>query len=292
MHDSANAVHIENNFHPLAGEADCVGLEKINQYRSPRIHSWCPSAGAIANRSVHHAACSVGQDAGDFQSLDEAVAPTWKRVLDLVLILIASPVLAVVGLVIAAYIKMVSPGPVFFRQERIGFGGRRFLCYKFRSMRVGADTAAHQRHVAQLLAGNAPMTKMDRAGDARIIPGGFLLRASGLDELPQIWNVLRGEMSLVGPRPCTVDEFQHYQTWQKARCNTLPGLTGLWQVSGKNKTTFTQMIELDIRYARNLSLRADATILLRTVAVLLGQIREMITPAEANLLPNLAMRPR
>ncbi len=218
--------------------------------------------------------------------------PRWKRILDLVLILLASPLVAVVCLIIAAFIKVVSPGPVFFRQERIGLRGRRFLCYKFRSMRVGADSATHQRHVAQLLADDAPMTKMDRAGDARIISGGFLLRASGLDELPQLWNVVRGEMSLVGPRPCTPDEFEHYQPWQTARCHTLPGLTGLWQVSGKNKTTFTRMIDLDIRYAQNLSLRADVAILVRTVTVLSGQVREMVAPAEANLLPDLAMRPR
>jgi lipopolysaccharide/colanic/teichoic acid biosynthesis glycosyltransferase len=218
--------------------------------------------------------------------------PRWKRILDLVLILLASPLVAVVCLLIAAFIKVVSPGPVLFRQERIGLGGRRFLCYKFRSMRVGADAAVHRRHLGRLLAADSPMTKMDRAGDARIIPGGFLLRASGLDELPQLWNVIRGEMSLVGPRPCTPEEFQHYQPWQTVRCNTLPGLTGLWQVSGKNKTTFTRMIELDSRYAQNLSLRADVTILLRTVAVPLGQIREMLAPVEVNVLPDLAMRPR
>jgi len=219
-----------------------------------------------------------------------AVVPTWKRILDLTLIVLASPLLAVVGLFIAAYIKVVSPGPVFFRQERIGLGGRRFVCFKFRSMYVGADAAKHQRHVAQLLADNAPMTKMDRAGDARIIPGGRLLRASGLDELAQIWNVLRGEMSLVGPRPCTPDEFQFYRPSQKARCHTLPGLTGLWQVSGKNKTTFTQMIELDIRYAQNLSLRADLNIIFRTIAVLLDQVREMFAPAEEIVRPALVVR--
>ena len=216
--------------------------------------------------------------------------PGWKRILDLALILLASPLLAVVCLLIGAFIKMVSPGPVLFRQERIGFSGRRFLCYKFRSMRVGADSTVHRRHLEQLLAADSPMTKMDRSGDARIIPGGFLLRASGLDELPQLWNVVCGEMSLVGPRPCTPDEFQQYQPWQMARCHTLPGLTGLWQVSGKNKTTFTRMIELDIRYAQNLSLRADMAIIFRTLAVLLGQVREMVAPAEANLLPDLATR--
>ena len=219
-----------------------------------------------------------------------AVVPAWKRMLDLALIVIASPLLATVGLLLAAYIKVVSPGPVFFRQERIGLGGRRFVCFKFRSMHAGADSAKHQRHVAQLLADNAPMTKMDGAGDARIIPGGRLLRASGFDELAQLWNVVRGEMSLVGPRPCTPQEFQFYSASQKARCSTLPGLTGLWQVSGKNKTTFTQMIELDLRYAQKLSLRADVNIIFRTVAVLLGQIREMFVHSEESGMSGMSMR--
>jgi lipopolysaccharide/colanic/teichoic acid biosynthesis glycosyltransferase len=241
---------------------------------------------------VRQADCSVRHTAPDEHSAEAAGVPRWKRILDLVLILLASPLVAIVCLLIAAFIKVVSPGPVFFRQERIGLSGRRFLCYKFRSMRADADSEVHRRHLEQLLAADSPMTKMDRAGDPRIIPGGLLLRAIGLDELPQLWNVVRGEMSLVGPRPCTPDEFQLYQAWQAARCNTLPGLTGLWQVSGKNKTTFTRMIELDIRYAQNLSLRADATILFRTLSVLFGQVRETVAPVEADLFPDLAMRPR
>lgn len=112
-----------------------------------------------------------------------------------------------------------------------------------------------------------------------MIPFGSLLRASGLDELPQIFNVLGGEMSLVGPRPCIPKEFESYLPWHKVRLNTLPGLTGLWQVSGKNKTTFRQMIDLDIHYANNKSLSLDLKILFMTGPVLLSQIVETIGKA-------------
>jgi lipopolysaccharide/colanic/teichoic acid biosynthesis glycosyltransferase len=118
------------------------------------------------------------------------------------------------------------------------------------------------------------MTKMDNFGDPRLIPLGFLLRASGLDELPQLINVLRGEMSLVGPRPCLPYEFDVYLPWQKQRLDTLPGLTGLWQVSGKNKTTFSEMVRLDISYARNSSFWLDVRIIAGTVSALVTQVRE------------------
>ncbi len=105
------------------------------------------------------------------------------------------------------------------------------------------------------------MVKLDAHGDSRIIPFGLLLRSSGLDELPQFINVLRGEMSVVGPRPCLGYECDHYLPWQRERFNTLPGLTGLWQVSGKNRTTFVEMMQMDIQYARNKTLWLDLTII-------------------------------
>jgi lipopolysaccharide/colanic/teichoic acid biosynthesis glycosyltransferase len=117
------------------------------------------------------------------------------------------------------------------------------------------------------------MAKLDLHGDPRLIPGGWWLRASGLDELPQIINVLRGEMSLVGPRPCLPYEYDRYLPWQKERFSTLPGLTGLWQVSGKNKTTFDEMMHLDIHYARNKSLWLDLKILLMTVSAVIIEIK-------------------
>ena len=119
------------------------------------------------------------------------------------------------------------------------------------------------------------MTKLDANGDSRIIPFGKFLRASGLDELPQLINVLRGEMSLVGPRPCVAYEAEKYLPWQRERFNAAPGLTGLWQVSGKNRTTFTRMMELDIEYTRRKNLWLDLKIIFMTVPALLVQMRDM-----------------
>src|SRR5206468_2550060 len=140
--------------------------------------------------------------------------------------------------------KLFSKGPVFFRQERIGYCGRRFSCLKFRSMKVNAETRSHEGYFEKLVKSEIPMIKMDDCGDSRLIPWGKLFRATGLDELPQIFNVLMGEMSLVGPRPCTPHEFQLYLPWQRERINAPPGLTGYWQVNGKNKTTFGEMIKM------------------------------------------------
>jgi len=175
-------------------------------------------------------------------------------------------------MLIALIIRMVSAGPVLFKQERIGYLGGRFLCYKFRTMFVNADTGIHRGHLNQLMNSDAPMMKMDSKGDPRIIPFGRLLRASGLDELPQLINVLIGDMSLVGPRPCVSYEYENYLPWQRERFNALPGLTGLWQVSGKNRTTFTEMMELDIKYARTKTLWLDLKIIFKTVPALVIQM--------------------
>ena len=200
--------------------------------------------------------------------------PFWKRAIDLGACVVALPFLALCTFAMAVMTKCVSPGPVFFRQERIGYRGRRFKIFKFRTMRVGADSSVHQNHLNDLIGTNAPMVKLDSSGDARLIPGAWLLRATGLDELPQLINVLRGEMSLVGPRPCIPNEFEHYSPWQRRRCDALPGLTGLWQVSGKNRTTFEQMIRLDIQYAREFSFWLDLKIIFLTAPCLLEQVRE------------------
>ena len=192
----------------------------------------------------------------------------WKRTLDMLLILLALPFLIPLTLFIALLIRSVSTGPVLFRQERVGYLGRRFMCFKFRTMFVDADTTMHQGHLHHLMNSNTPMMKMDSRGDPRIIPFGLFLRASGLDELPQLINVLRGEMSLVGPRPCLPYEYEKYLPWQKERFGTVPGLTGLWQVSGKNKTTFVEMIQLDIKYAKNKTLWWDLKIILMTIPAL------------------------
>ena len=195
--------------------------------------------------------------------------------LDIVLIVMALPLLLPLGMLIGLLIRIVSAGPILFKQERIGYLGERFLCYKFRTMFVNSDTTVHRGHLNQLMNSDVPMMKMDSHGDPRIIPFGRLLRASGLDELPQLINVLRGEMSLVGPRPCVAYEYEKYLPWQRERFNTAPGLTGLWQVSGKNRTTFTEMIQLDIKYARSKTIWLDLKIIFMTVPALLIQMWEM-----------------
>ena len=196
--------------------------------------------------------------------------PWWKRLLDITCIMLAMPVLVPVGLLVGAIIKIVSPGPVFFQQERIGYRGRRFMCFKFRTMLVNADTDVHKGHLEDLMASNRPMSKLDGI-DPRVIPGGVWLRALGIDELPQLINVMRGEMSLVGPRPCLPYEYDRYLPRHRGRCGTLPGLTGLWQVNDKNNTTFEEMIELDLHYVRNHSLGMDLGILVRTVPAVIWQ---------------------
>ncbi len=203
--------------------------------------------------------------------------PGWKRFLDLSCILLSLPLWLPVMTLISLAIMIVSPGPILFRQERIGYRGRRFSCLKFRTMVVGADTSVHQSHLHSLINSQAPMKKMDVAGDPRLIALGALLRSMGLDELPQIINVLRGDMSLVGPRPCVPYEYEAYRPWQKERFKGLPGLTGLWQVSGKNKTTFEEMIHLDIAYLRSKSIWLDLGIMLKTVPTLLQQVKELLT---------------
>jgi lipopolysaccharide/colanic/teichoic acid biosynthesis glycosyltransferase len=129
------------------------------------------------------------------------------------------------------------------------------------------------------------MVKMDLGGDSRLIPLGLLLRSSGLDELPQIINVLKGEMSLVGPRPCMAYEYDKYLPRQRERFNTLPGLTGLWQVSGKNRTTFAEMVRLDIEYARNKTLWLDLKIMLKTIPTLIVEMWETLRKAKSLLRP-------
>lgn len=197
--------------------------------------------------------------------------PLWKRVLDFVIILILSPALLMLGGAVALLVMCGSCGPIFFRQRRVGHKGREFTCYKFRTMHVGAETESHRGHTSHLIKSEKPMTKLDTRCDPRLIPLGAALRATGLDELPQLVNVLRGEMSIVGPRPCISYEYELYEPWQRRRCEAVPGLTGLWQVSGKNRTTFNQMIRLDIEYSERLSLWLDVTIILKTLPALWRQ---------------------
>lgn len=190
-----------------------------------------------------------------------------KRVLDLVLLLLASPLLLLMGGLIALAIKLDSPGPIFYRHRRVGHEGREFNMLKFRSMRRDADKM-HDELVRQT---GADPRRPKWENDPRRTRVGKWLRRTSLDELPNLVNVLRGEMSIVGPRPPTPTEVALYEPWQRQRLNTQPGLTGLWQVSGRSKIPFEEQCLLDIYYIENWSLGLELQILLRTIPnVLLG----------------------
>jgi lipopolysaccharide/colanic/teichoic acid biosynthesis glycosyltransferase len=220
---------------------------------------------------------------GSVQGLEPFFAsrvPPWKRAMDILGSLLGLFLLSPLFLLIASMIKVVSRGPVFFRQERVGHGGKLFNCWKFRTMEVDVDSAVHRDYVRNLIKSGAskgdekPMVKLDASDDSRIIPFGCILRKAGLDELPQLINVIRGEMSLVGPRPCIGYEAREYLLWQRQRFDAVPGLTGLWQVSGKNKTTFTEMMRLDIAYEKQESFWLDVKLLLRTLPAIVDQIKQ------------------
>jgi exopolysaccharide production protein ExoY len=201
--------------------------------------------------------------------------PPWKRALDLAIIIFTLPLWMPVMLFIALWVAVTSPGPIFYRQPRVGFLGRRFMIVKFRTMKVNAETRSHETYLEQLMVSDKPMIKLDATGDPRLILGGKFLRAIGLDELPQLFNVVRGEMSIVGPRPCTVQEFELYAPADRERVNAVPGLTGFWQVNGKNRTTFRQMVNMDVLYSKNISLRMDLKIIARTFPAIAAQLVDM-----------------
>lgn len=212
--------------------------------------------------------------AGKCHNIKCGPVPLWKRTMDVSCILLSLPVTLPVIAAVALWIKFVSRGPALFRQERIGRNGKRFVLYKFRSMKMNADTARHQRHFRQLVQADCPMVKLDLLCDSRLIKGGCFLRAAGLDELPQLLNVLRGEMSLVGPRPCLPEEFRFFSSRQRVRFEALPGLTGIWQVHGKGISTFSEMNAMDALYVRRSSATLDLGIMLRTPLTLLQQMRQ------------------
>jgi lipopolysaccharide/colanic/teichoic acid biosynthesis glycosyltransferase len=203
-----------------------------------------------------------------------------KRTMDVVGSALAIIIFAPVFLAITLAIKLTSKGPVFFRQKRVGQYGEQFVFLKFRSMYVNNDSSAHQEYVKQLIAGSAQSHHGNGGGkgvykltkDPRITRVGGFLRRTSLDELPQFFNVLRGDMSLVGPRPAISYEVQEYDLWHRRRVlEAKPGITGLWQVNGRSRVKFDDMVRLDLRYARTWSPWMDLKILLRTpVAVVFG----------------------
>jgi exopolysaccharide biosynthesis polyprenyl glycosylphosphotransferase len=191
-----------------------------------------------------------------------------RRVVELVLALALLVILSPLLLLIAVAIKLDSPGPVLFRQLRCGLHGRPFTFLKFRSMRVDAE--ALKKHLAPYNEMDGPAFKM--TNDPRVTPLGRFLRRTSLDELPQLWNIVRGDMSVVGPRPAVLEEVRQYEPWQRRRLSMKPGLTCLWQVSGRNELTFDEWMRLDLEYIDNWSLWLDVKIAFKTIpAVLLGR---------------------
>ena len=196
-----------------------------------------------------------------------------KRMIDVLGSLLLLAILSPVFFMIAAAIKLTSRGPVLFQQKRIGEHGTPFTFLKFRSMYMNNDSSEHKEYVRQLIAGQAEKKSANGNGtgvfkltnDPRITPVGRMLRRSSLDELPQLINVLRGEMSLVGPRPPVPYEVEAYATWHRRRLlEAKPGITGLWQVYGRSRVEFDDMVRLDLRYARDCSPLLDLKILLQT----------------------------
>jgi len=196
------------------------------------------------------------------------------RTLDVVgavlLLLLCAPLLAVA----AVLIRRDSPGPVLFHQGRVGRGRRPFTVWKLRTMRDGASDALHRAYVHRLIAGEEPGDadvgpRCKMGADERVTALGRRLRRTSVDELPQLWNVLRGDMSLVGPRPPIPYEVQEYPAHWMARFDVKPGLTGLWQVSGRSELTLEEMIALDVEYVRRRSLWLNLWILVRTVPAVL-----------------------
>ena len=223
------------------------------------------------------------KDANDFEPIDPLLGEfrsraqgatlneTFKRTLDIVGSLILLITLSPVMLIIAALVKATSRGPVLFKQTRIGQRGQPFQMLKFRSMRPNAGSAIHQDYVTWFINSSGKQPAGTDSGvfkitnDPRITPIGRILRNTSLDELPQFLNVLMGQMSLVGPRPPLPYEVEQYKPWHCRRVlEAKPGITGLWQVTGRSRTTFDEMVRLDLRYARSYSLWMDIKILLAT----------------------------
>jgi exopolysaccharide biosynthesis polyprenyl glycosylphosphotransferase len=211
------------------------------------------------------------QDLAERSKFDEFV----KRTIDIG----ASFLVLVFGLpfylLLAVFIKLTSAGPVLFMQERVGLNGKKFRMLKFRTMTNGNNDQSHRNFAKDFINGDSNEVNGKDSGvfkivdDPRVTSIGKFLRRTSLDELPQFLNVLKGEMTLVGPRPPLTYELDHYQEWHKLRLSVKPGLTGLWQVSGRSTVAFDEMVALDLHYIENWSLLLDVKIILRTVPVML-----------------------
>lgn len=253
-------------------DSDSVTADKLDTGREDLAQGDGVGFNGVRNQSMESKIavhCSRGLYAPDSRGLIAQPFPAWKRIMDLLFaaagLIVASPVL----LAAATAIKATSKGPVLFRQWRTGQNGRPFSIMKFRTMVVDAEELKDK--LRRMNERDGPAFKMK--DDPRVTLVGKLLRSTGLDELPQLWNVFRGEMSIVGPRPLPVDEDALCQQWHRRRLDTKPGITCLWQISKSRKISFDDWMRMDIQYASTRSLKRDVSLMLRTVAaVVLGRV--------------------
>lgn len=277
---------------PAASGASAAGESAAPRLLEERAHLTTATAqGGQARLSPWWAVSQAKERPGYFLA---------KRCLDFSLALLVVLLLAPLFLLLVLLVRLTSRGPAFFRQERVGFGGRHFKMYKFRSMYVDSDESLHRKAYEQFLRGERSTGKVSggiaavkqgdqpqgsanatsatprrksfrHSSDPRITPLGYLLRRSSLDELPQLFNVLRGEMSLVGPRPPIPYEVGLYQSWHLGRLDTLPGITGFWQVYGRGRVSFDRMVQMDLDYIQKQSFWYDLKLLLLTLPVVLSR---------------------
>ena len=189
-----------------------------------------------------------------------------KRIIDIVASFTGLIVLSPLMLVVSILIKLESKGEVIFKQKRVGLNGKEFYMYKFRSMVINAEELKAELESQNEMSG--PMFKMK--DDPRITKIGKFIRKTSIDELPQLINVIKGDMSLVGPRPSLPKEVEEFETWMRERLEVKPGLTCYWQVSGRNNIDFEDWMKLDIKYVRERSFKLDIKLILKTVLVLFG----------------------
>ncbi len=192
-----------------------------------------------------------------------------KRFLDIILSFIGLLILSPIFLTISMIIKFTSKGPILFSQNRVGKDGKEFTFYKFRSMYVDNDSSRHQKFISEFINGTDDSKVKKIVDDPRVTPIGGFIRKTSLDELPQLFNVLKGDMSLVGPRPSLPYEYKMFKDWHKTRFLVKPGCTGVWQVSGRSQVSFEEMIVMDYYYINNISLWSDIKLILKTIPVMI-----------------------
>lgn len=272
-----------------------IGPKRAQSSQSiPQLRSIASNGQLGADTSYFEYSAEASDVTTHVQITDRPFYYLFKRILDLTCVCLALVFIWPLMAAIALAVKFDSQGPVIFSQERVGVRRRRvngklqweqvrFTCHKFRSMKVNADQDLHRKFVEAYIAGDqermtaiqpdkSGSTKFKLNGDPRITRVGKFLRKTSLDELPQLWNVLRGDLSLVGPRPAIPYELESYSSWHMQRLNAIQGMTGLWQVKGRGELGFNEMVQLDVEYVQNQSFWLDLKILFGTIpAVLLSK---------------------